>query len=329
MMSRIFFLSLVSFFLIPNITSAAAIVNPQQVYTYEEMTRDLFLLKENYPSELNLISIGKTTFERDIPAIKLGSGKKNVIFIGSHHGREWLTTNILMEMLEVYTHAYHKKESLYGYDTSILDDVSIWFVPMLNPDGVTIQQEGPEGFPFSYREMLMEMNENDLNFKKWKANGVGIDLNRQYPAGWNRITGDSPYVSYHYYKGTKPVEADEVSALVRFTYEIDPSIAVSYHSSGRVLYWYYNNRPHLVKRDKRIAEKFSKITGYELAAPPKNAVGGGYTDWFISEFKRPAFTAEISFDVTETNPPLYVFPEEWGRNKSIGLMIASEANKIH
>jgi g-D-glutamyl-meso-diaminopimelate peptidase len=316
-------------FIFPSTTIGSEIVYPAQVYTYKEMMRDINILKERYPGELHVKVIGVSTFGRDIPAIKLGQGQNNVLFIGSHHGREWLTTNLLMEMVEVYTKAYHRKESLYGYDTSILNDVSIWFVPMLNPDGVTLQQQGPDEFPFTYKEVLLEMNENDLDFKKWKANGVGIDLNRQYPAGWDQITGDSPNASFHYYKGTKPLEADEVRALVRFTYEIDPSIAVSYHSSGRVLYWYYNNRPHLVKRDKRIAEKFSKITGYELAEPPKTAVGGGYTDWFITEFMRPAFTAEISFDVTETNPPLYVLPEEWRRNKTIGLMIATEANKIH
>ncbi|MBE4906830.1 carboxypeptidase [Bacillus luteolus] len=328
-MSRIYLITLAFIVLYPTITFSAEIVNPQQVYTYEEMTRDLSLLKEKYPEELEVISIGSTTFGRDIPTVKLGKGSKNVLFIGSHHGREWLTTNLLMEMIEVYSEAYHTKENLFGFDTSILDNVSIWFVPMLNPDGVTIQQQGADGFPLSYKEILLEMNENDLDFKKWKANGVGIDLNRQYPAGWDEITGDSPHVSYHYYKGSRPLEAEEVRALVRFTYEIDPLIAVAYHSSGRVLYWYYNNRPHLVERDKRIAEKFSKMTGYELEDPPENAVGGGYTDWFISEFKRPAFTAEISFNVTETNPPLYVFSEEWRRNKAIGLMIASEATKIN
>ncbi|MDF0728780.1 M14 family zinc carboxypeptidase [Cytobacillus sp. S13-E01] len=328
MKKLIFCLNFLLLFVYQTESIGAAIVNPDQVYTYDQMMMDIKSLTRHYPEELEVKIIGRSTLGKEIPAIKLGKGEKNILFIGSHHGREWLTTNLLMKMLDAYTPAYKKGGTLFEYDVSVLDKVSIWFVPMLNPDGVTIQQQGIDKFPIVYKELLLDMNENDLNFKKWKANGIGIDLNRQYPAGWNEIEGDSDNVSYQFYKGNKPLEAKETDAMVRFTYEIDPSIAIAYHSSGRVLYWYYKNKSEFVNRDKKIAQKFSKMTGYELAEPPKHAVGGGYTDWFISEFNRPAFTAEISFQVNETSPPLYVLAEEWKRNRAIGLMMATEAVKL-
>ena len=34
-------------------------------------------------------------------------------------------------------------------------------------------------------------------------------------------------------------------------------------------------------------------SGYALDVPISIAEGGGFKDWFISEFKRPAFTIEL------------------------------------
>ncbi|MFC4323876.1 M14 family zinc carboxypeptidase [Litchfieldia salsa] len=304
------------------------IVEPEVVYTYEEMMKDLSLLSVKNKDLIEVISIGKSTFGKEIPALHLGKGKKQVLFVGSHHGREWLTTSLIMKMIETYADAYNKEANVGHYNPKILDEVSIWFVPMLNPDGVEIQQKGLDSVPLGHQQLLMEMNENDLNFKRWKANGIGIDLNRQYPAGWKAINGDTPYASFHYYKGTAPLEAVEVKALTRFILKENPLISVAYHSSGRVIYWSYKNDKRVVKRDRAIAKKLTNLTRYKLAKPPKTAVGGGLTDWFITYYKRPAFTIEIGYDVNETSLPLKVFPEEWKRNKAVGLLIADQANKL-
>ena len=34
------------------------------------------------------------------------------------------------------------------------------------------------------------MNEGLENFERWKANGIGMDLNRQYPAGWKSLSNE-------------------------------------------------------------------------------------------------------------------------------------------
>ena len=97
--------------------------------------------------------------------------------------------------------------------TDILDEVSIWFIPMLNPDGVTIQQNELTQFPNKHVKRLLSMNDEVENFERWKANGMGLDLNRQYPAGWKRLNNqpNSPY--YQFYRGKKPLEAKEVKVI--------------------------------------------------------------------------------------------------------------------
>ena len=48
---------------------------------------------------------------------------------------------------------------------------------MLNPDGVTIQQNDLKQIPDKHQKRLLEMNERFENFEGWKANGMGLDLN--------------------------------------------------------------------------------------------------------------------------------------------------------
>lgn len=119
--------------------------------------------------------------------------------------------------------------------------------------------------------------------------------------------------------------ARENKAMIAFTYEIDPEIAVSYHSAGRILYWNFRTPAANVARDKRLANIFTTFTGYSQVSPSYNSNGGGgYTDWFIQKLGRPAFTPEIGIKNGETNLPVSAFGEEWRRNKKIGLWIAQE-----
>jgi g-D-glutamyl-meso-diaminopimelate peptidase len=305
----------------------AKVVEADKPYSYELLVQDLEKIQVRYKGQVEIKSIGTSHFERQIWGVKLGHGKKNIVLIGSHHGREWLTSMVLMKMLESYADAYQEKKKFGAKSTNILNDVSIWFVPMLNPDGVAIQQNNIKSFPIEHQERLLFMNDQLDNFEGWKANGMGVDLNRQYPAGWAALDKEPSTPSNKYYKGKKPLESKEVIALTKFISEVNPSIAIAYHTAGREIFWNFKNGKYL-KRDKTIAKKIAKLTGYKLAKPSKDSIGGGFTDWFITTYHRPAMTIEISYLVGEMNPPLSVFKAEWKRNRYVGLKLAEEAKKI-
>jgi hypothetical protein len=320
------FLFAISLFLFSNESAeASTIVDTTNTYTYEEMLEDIKLLKSTYPELVSYQSIGKSEFNRDIIAVKLGKGKETTLINGSHHAREWMSTMIVMEMLESYAKAYDSN-SLVGtyYAKDLLNGISISFVPMLNPDGVTLQQRGLEAFPKSHHTKLLAMNDGKTDFTRWKANAMGIDLNRQYPANWNSPTAEKkPY--YMGYKGSRPFQAKEVIALRDYTLKIKPKIAVAYHTSGRILYWHFHNKQSNYARDYRLANMFSKTTGYTLVKPVTNPTGKGYTDWFIQQFGLPGFTPELGPSVGERHLPVSIFPEEWRRNKTIGLWLLAES----
>ena len=68
-----------------------------------------------------------------------------------------------------------KKQKIDGYDAKkILNNTTIWFIPMVNPDGVTLQQTGLTSFPKADHAKIIKMNNGSTNFKRWKANGKGL-----------------------------------------------------------------------------------------------------------------------------------------------------------
>lgn len=308
---------------------AADVVQPLQTYTYDLLQRDIERLAAAYPGLITYKSIGKTPFGREIYAVKLGKGEPSITINGSHHAREWLSTNLNMYMLDRYAEAYSRGGGMDGYNVrELLDKTSIWFVPMVNPDGVTLVQYGADAFPDWYRGELVRMNEGSSNFKRWKANAQGIDLNRQYNADWANIQYNIPWRNWYNHKGDAPEQAPETKAMVAFTNEINPMASLAYHSSGQILYWHFHNRAEHLARDTRIAGQVSAYTGYFLVRPTASPSGGGYTDWFIQQFGRPALTPELGKFVGDAELPLSVFPDEWNRNRPVGLYMVQEGFKV-
>lgn len=302
----------------------ANLVYPKQVYSYNDMVADINKFKKNFPGFIQTQVIGKSVDGRNIYAIKLGRGNKEIFLNGSHHAREHMTTNVLMEMLDQYAASYSANRSFNGYNVkTLLNKVSIWFVPMVNPDGVMLVQEGH--LTAKNPKYVLQLNGNKTDFSSWKANIRGVDLNRQYPADWANIANNTGKPSPENFKGYKPLSEPEVLAVYNFTKAHPFKVAVAYHSSGRILYWNFRQAPAQYNRDYQIALKYSKLTGYSLVFPGPNPSGGGFTDWFIQDMKMPGFTPEISTHTFGKPVPIANFDTIWKENQAAGLMLAQEA----
>ncbi|MEE6451441.1 M14 family metallocarboxypeptidase [Gottfriedia acidiceleris] len=297
-------------------------VDPNGDYSYEELTADLQELNAWYPGFTKVETIGKSVDGRNLYAIKLGTGKSEISINGSHHAREHMTTNVIMEMLDQYASAYEKNTKISGFDVrKTLSQTSIYFVPMVNPDGVMLVQKGASSA--KNPNQVIKLNNGSKNFKAWKANVRGVDLNRQYPAGWNTISGNKSKPGPDNYKGTKALSEPEAKALYDFTNKHSFKNTVAYHSSGNIIFWHYNQTGTQMARDKAIATKLSKQTGYSLVAPAKGG-GGGYKDWYVAAKKRPGFTIEISPYVGNKPVPNSYFSSIMKKNLPVGLILANE-----
>ncbi|MBT2641701.1 S-layer homology domain-containing protein [Bacillus sp. ISL-41] len=320
------FLSLVLLFSIFQPLNTEAAVWDDGVYSYEDVSNEIKRLKGTHPDLVDYHSLGRTTYQREVWAVKLGKGKRTVFLNGSHHAREWITTQLIMKMIEEYANAYQKNLLVGKYNArDILDEYTIWFVPMVNPDGVTLQQRGLAAFPKEVHSKLIAMNEGSRDFTRWKANANGVDLNRQYPANWENPSETSK-PSWAGYKGQKPFQEKEVQYIRDFTNKIKPDIATAYHTSGEMIYWYFYNKEKL--RDYKLVKELSNITGYRIIGTDVKPSGRGYTDWFIKEFNKPGFTPELSPYVGNRHVPQSNFPKIWDRNKTVGLWMAAKAGEI-
>lgn len=300
-------------------------VDPRKVYTYDQMIKDLKDIRLWYSDITELHVIGKSVDGRNLYALKLGKGKEQIFINSSHHAREHMTTNLTMEMIDAYSFAYLRNQTIDGYNVrEILNDTSIWFVPMVNPDGVTLVQKGHRSA--KNPDYVLKLNGYKKDFSAWKANIRGVDLNRQYPADWANICCDPGKPGPQNYKGKKPLSEPEAKAIYDFTLAHSFKASAAYHSSGEILYWYFKQGLSAKNRDKALAEKIAAKTGYRLVKPESNPSGGGYTDWFIESQKKPGFTPEISKAVGPRPVPVSSFDSIWKKNYSIGLLLAKETN---
>nr|WP_106783289.1 M14 family zinc carboxypeptidase [Lysinibacillus timonensis] len=296
------------------------LVNPKKNIGYTEMENLIILFSNLYPQFTELVRFGTSVEGRTLYALKVGNGKKEILIDASVHAREHITTNVLLEMIDLYTMAYAENSKFDGYNVkAILDNVSIWFVPMMNPDGVTLVQSKSN---FSLGTLIL--NDGSTNFNRWKANIRGTDLNRNFDGGWT--TKDSSLSpAYKDYKGEKPFSEPESTALRDYISKRNIKSYISYHSSGAVLYYYHHQKGDDLKRDLALVHKLSKVTGYSIMAPTGESGSGASADWFIMTYQLPGITVEIGPPVEESVVPLKYWDSIWKENKKVGLVAAIEA----
>ena len=245
---------------------------------------------------------GHSVTGKELYYLKIGAGSRQVFYNAAHHGNEWITTPLLLSFAEEYAKAYSVGGNVFGISASKLYRTStLYIMPMVNPDGVDLVTG--EIYRGKYFENARKIAENypEIPFPDgWKANISGIDLNLQYPAGWDaakEIKFSQGYVSPapRDFVGRSPLEAPESRAVYDFTKQHDFDLTISYHTQGEVIFWQYLNL--CPKGAYEYARKFSEVSGYAIAEPEYNSSFAGYKDWFIDEYNRPGYTIEAGFGI--------------------------------
>ncbi|MDF2687011.1 MAG: gamma-D-glutamyl-{L}-meso-diaminopimelate peptidase metallo peptidase family, partial [Clostridia bacterium] len=192
-------------------------------------------------------------------------------------------------------------------------------IPMVNPDGVNLVTGCyEEGSPEYKRAQQLSLS--SIPFPSgWTANIRGVDLNLNYPAGWENAKMQKFNLGYTSprpfgYVGPAPLSEPESRAIVEFTKSHDFKIILAYHSQGEIIFWKYLN--YFPPRSLQIAYEFSSVSGYAVEETPLESGYAGYKDWFIQEYNRPGYTIEVG---KGTNPlPISQFPEIYKDN--IGIL---------
>ena len=297
-----------------------SIVNTNSNYTYQNLQNDINNLRILYPF-LEIGNIGKSVLNKPIPYIRIGYGPKEIFYNGSFHANEWITTPVLMKFIEDYAHAVLEDGNLLNYNASqIFEQVSLYIVPMVNPDGVNLVTGGLKNVDNAYKKAQEIANDfPNIPFPSgWKANIEGVDLNLQFPAGWEQAKEIKYSQGFNKsaprdYVGDGPLVAPEALAVYNFTLEHNFRLVIAYHTQGQEIYWNFQNiNPPM---GKIIGQEFSRVSGYELAEVPYNSSFAGYKDWFIQDYNRPGYTIEAG--IGENPLPIEQFDEIYKDNFGI------------
>ena len=265
--------------------------------------------------------IATSAYGRNVLLLRMGQGRRSVLYNASHHANEWITTPVVLHFLEQYAEAVMNEETIFGMDAATLfRRTRLDLVPMVNPDGVDLVTGAiaPESGQYEAARLVAAYYPSIPFPNGWKANLMGVDLNLNYPAGWEQarknkfalgFTGPAP----RDYVGEAPLDQPESAAMAKLTRETQPRLTLSYHAQGEVIYWKFMDIEPTGA--EAIGQEFARVSGYALENTPFASGFAGYKDWFIQDFDRPGYTIEVGQG--ESPLPLSQFDQIYRANLGI------------
>jgi hypothetical protein len=217
--------------------------------TYDEVLLELLDYQAQYPDLCKLYNIGSSLgfeyseegnsnyddYAHDIWALKVSDNveieedEPNFYYMGAHHAREPISTEVVMTVLE------HFMDN-YGMDTEITENIQnsqIWFVPIVNPDGHKVVLTELDVW---WRKNIRDNNENGVfNTDNYYGNGDdGVDLNRNYSWQWatSGASGDWNSPTYYGSTGFSEPETTSIKNLIDAHHFV---AGISYHSYSELV----------------------------------------------------------------------------------------------
>ncbi|MBD65250.1 MAG: hypothetical protein CME62_08585 [Halobacteriovoraceae bacterium] len=239
---------------------------------------------DRFPEITHRVSIGKSLEGRDIWAIKISdnpetteASEPSVLFNSMHHAREIMTPEVGLDIIETLLNGYNSDAKI----TKWINQYEIWVIPMFNVDGNN------------------KMWNHDRWWRKNNRGGYGVDLNRNYPTGWNKCNGSSGWRSSQTYRGEKPASEPETQAMMNFIETVRPVFNISYHSySELVLYPYGCSPERTATKDvvETIGKEMGRLLDYAPGTPWEllyNADGGDI-DWMYEQYQVIPYVIEVN-----------------------------------
>ncbi len=261
-------------------------------HTYDEVHEKLIALANAHPDVAEVFSIGKSVENRDIWAMRLtidsadsvpAADKKAIVYMGTHHAREHVSTEIPIQLIEEILQLLSDPEV-----QALLKEIIMYIIPLVNPDGA---EHDIASHSYRWWRKNRQSN-NDGSF--------GVDLNRNYGYGWG-TGGSSSSPSSDIFKGVAPFSEPETAAIRDF-FVANPNItiALSFHTFSELILYPWGGRHAGVGGDDQ--KLFEKMAG-DMAAmnhytPMQSSdlyiASGDTCDWLYGQLKVFCFTFELS-----------------------------------
>jgi hypothetical protein len=282
----------------PGQTHAVLDANLGQYHTYAETEAMLATLVATYPDIAQKSIIGTSLQARFITALKISDNvtvdedEAEVLYMGNHHARELMSVEMPLLFAEYILQNYGVDPAI----TSYIDNLEIYIIPMVNPDGHFYVQQNHGGSPSSWWRKNRRPN-SDLT--------IGVDLNRNYGYQWGFDNiGSSPTPSSDVYRGTGPFSEPETRVIRDFVNAHEFTTWLSYHSYGELLLYGWGYIPANLPDHEAVAALADTLVmenGYLAGNPASGAIyitNGSSDDWGygeqVTKSKIFAYTPEVN-----------------------------------
>jgi len=271
-------------------------------------------------------------------ALTPSAPKPRFLLMTQIHAREIVTSDVAWRFIDHLVNNYGSNSAV----TTLLNGTEVWVVPVVNPDGVDVVQQGGN------RPLLQRKNQNtsagNCANPPTSSNQAGVDLNRNTANHWGTV-GSSTSPCSQTYRGSGADSEPETKAINRLFRQLfadqrgpgdnDAAPAttrgamISIHSfAGMNLFpWGWTNRDsgnHAALRS--IASRMSQLNGYRFGQPGEilyNASGTS-DDWSYGELGIASFTIELASCGSFT-PAHSCTTTDFNRNLPVLMLVAGLA----
>ncbi|MBQ8683125.1 MAG: M14 family metallocarboxypeptidase [Clostridia bacterium] len=249
---------------------------------------------------LRPVCVGHSLLGKELPVLVLtlpgpaAGVPQRVLLAAAFHGQEWLTALVALGLCEDLCRAVDAGLPLCGVPVErALAGRQIWFLPMVNPDGVAIARYGSVAAG-EYASFVAAAGGDTPGL--WQANARGVDINHNFNAGWAEMQAlmqknGKNQPGPRQYPGNIPESEPETRAVTDLCRRTPFRHVVALHSQGEEIYWDYGE--HTPPQSHIMARVMGEASGYAVTAPTGFASHGGFKDWFIACYHRPGFTIEL------------------------------------
>ena len=281
--------------------------------TVEETYSNLGNLALSYPDLAEWLDIGDSWEKRstssnsghDLHTLvltnkSLPGPKPRFFLMAAIHAREYTTAELAARFAAYLIEQYDKDADI----TWLLDYFEIHILPIANPDGRKIAEQG----------IYWRKNVNNTD-GCYDPNSWGTDLNRNSSFKWG-LVGASPYPCDETYQGSEPASEPETQAIQAYLRGIfpdlrgpadndaapldTPGIFLTLHSYGNQVFfpwaWTGNPAPNDLAL-QTLGQKFGYFNNYQVCQSGASGClyqsSGNTDDWAYGELGVPAFTFEL------------------------------------
>ncbi|HRX86978.1 MAG TPA: M14 family zinc carboxypeptidase [Phycisphaerae bacterium] len=288
---------------------AALVLAPAAAFgqSYRNYTQIAQLMSDaatNYPAICRLVNLGTSYQGRVIWALNISDNvgteedEPEMKYISTMHGNEWTGNEMMLYLIDELL-------SNYGTDpeiTNLVNEMDIWIVPLMNPDGFVLDQ---------------------------RYNARGVDLNRDFP-DWD----DDPI-------NTPAGREAETGVIMNWVANESFTLSANFHTGTMVCNYPYDNNPqgtstYTISPDDDLFIHICTLYA-QSNLPMWNSseflhgitngadwytVSGGMQDWNYRWYGCNEVTIELS---DSFQPPASQIPTFWSNNRDSLIAYMSTA----